>query len=466
MDPRPQTYIADAAALDRCAAVVAQSPRVGLDTESNGFHAYFEKVCLVQLSTEHEDFAIDPLAVGLGALAPLLSDPAREVILHAAEFDVLTLRRDYGLRLGRIFDTHAAAKVLGIVRVGLGNLLEDQLAVKLTEDEQRSDWGKRPLSPSQISYAFADVRYLLTLRDHLGARLDEQGRGPEANAEFERVRMKEPRPRVFDPEGWQRMKVARTLDGKGRSVLRALYLLRDARARELDRPAFKVLSDLFMAEVARRHPKTEEALLAIPGASAQQLRKLAPQLLAAVADGLASPPPGKPAAQPRRGPPWKRNGGQDPVLEARYEALRAWRKQRADARKVEVQVIAPNAVLLNIAKAEPGTRDALAKVEGMDAFRVEQYGDELVAVLAHHAARASAPAARQVDPRESPRREESAEPLDAGEPSGEAEGDREASAGEAPLEAIGSLAPASIALHEAPPPPAEHKVAVQGKLFE
>ena len=462
MEPRPQTYVADAGALDRCAAVVAASPRVGLDTESNGFHAYIEKVCLVQLSTEQEDFAVDPLAVGLGPLAPLLSDPAREVILHAAEFDVLTLRRDYGLRLGRIFDTHAAAKVLGIVRVGLGNLLEDQLGVKLTEDEQRSDWGKRPLSPSQISYAFADVRYLLVLRDHLGAALEVQGRGPEATAEFERVRVKEPRPRVFDLEGWQRMKVARTLDGKGRSVLRALFLLRDARARELDRPPFKVLSDLFMAEVARRHPKTEEALLAIPGASAQQLRKLAPQLLAAVAEGLAAPPPAKPDAQPRRGPPWKRNGGQDPVLEARYEALRAWRKQRAEARKVEVQVIAPNAVLLHIAKAEPRTRDELARVEGMDPFRVEQYGDELVAVLAHHAARVAAPAARQADPCESPPRAVDA----GGEPQSSDDAGSETDAGDGPSAAGADPAPPSSSGREAPPAPPERRPPVQGKLFD
>ena len=381
MADRPQTLVADAAALERCAQAIARAPRVGLDTESNGFHAYFERVCLVQLATDGEDFVVDPLALPPGPLLPLLADPAREVVLHAAEFDVVSLRRDHGLRIGRIFDTHAAAKVLGLPRVGLGDLVADQLGIRLSEDEQRSDWGRRPLSPAQLAYAFADVRHLLPLRERLGEQLRAGGREAEAWAEFERLRMKEARPRAFDPEGWQKMKAARTLEGKGRAVLRALYLLRDLRARELDRPPFKVLSDLFLAEVARRLPATEEALLAIPGVSPQHLRKVAAQVLAAVAEGQIAPEPDRPRAPARGRPPWKRNDGQDPALEGRYQLLRAWRKRRAEERKVEVQVIVPNAVLLAIAKAEPRTRDELARVEGMDAFRFEQYGDEVLAAL-------------------------------------------------------------------------------------
>jgi ribonuclease D len=68
-------------------------------------------------------------------------------------------------------------------------------------------------------------------------------------------------------------------------------------------------------------------------------------------------------------------------VEERYERLRAWRKGRAQARKVEVQVIAPNAVLWAIARTDPRDPAALAQVEGMDAFRVEQYGAEILALL-------------------------------------------------------------------------------------
>jgi ribonuclease D len=378
---RRQQLVSTADQLAACVEEAAQEPVLALDTESNGFHAYFEKVCLLQLATPSADYAIDTLALPLDPLLPLLKDPQREIVLHAAEYDVLCMKRAYGLTFGHIFDTHAAAKTLGIEKVGLHNLLESSLGVKLTIDEQRSDWGKRPLSKEQLAYAFADVQYLLPMREKLHADLIAQGLADEAEAEFARLIAKEPRPREFDAEGWQKMKAARTLDGRGRGVLRELYLLRDRRAREIDRPAFKVLSDLFLAEVARRLPKSEDELQRVPGASPTQVKKTGAQVIEAVKRGLAAEPLAKPRpganGRFRKGSP----GAPPPDVEERYERLRTWRKGRAETRKVEVQVIAPNAVLWQLARENPQSSDALAKVEGMDPFRLQQYGAEILAVL-------------------------------------------------------------------------------------
>jgi ribonuclease D len=379
---RRQLFVDTPDQLAACADDVSRSSRIGLDTESNGFHAYFEKVCLLQIATPGADWALDTLALPLSVLLPLLADPARECILHAAEYDVLCMKRDYGLSFGRIFDTHAAAKTLGLAKVGLHDLLAEQLGVELAVDEQRSDWGRRPLSPEQLQYAFADVRYLLPLREKLGEQVDSRGLRGEAEAEFARLIAKEPRPREFDPEGWQRMKAARALDGRGRAVLRELYLLRDHRAREMNKPAFKVLSDLFLAETARRLPKTEQELLRVPGTSPGTLRKIAAEVLAAVRGGMAA----QPLARPRPGGNGQRGrkGGPQapsPEVEDRYERLRAWRRTRAEARKVEVQVIAPNAVLWAIARANPADLGELARVEGMDPFRVDQYGSSILDAL-------------------------------------------------------------------------------------
>lgn len=379
---RARHFVADQASLERLCAAIAADAVIGLDTESNGFFAYTERLCLLQVATTGADWVVDPLALDLKPLVPLLADPAREVILHAAEFDVTTLRRELGLVFGRIFDTHAAAKVLGIVRVGLGNLVEDTLGIKLTEDEQRSDWGRRPLTPTQISYAYADVRYLLPLRAHLLEKLSAQARLREAEAEFERLRHKEARPKVFDPDGWMKLKSARSLDGKGRGILKELFALREARAQELDRPPFKVLSELFLAEVAVRKPADLAALEKVPGASARQLEKLGPQLLAAVQAGLAGEPLALPRLPKGSDARFGKHGRPPPEVEERYELLRTWRKQKAEARKVEVQVIAPNSVLMALAKAAPRTLEELAHIEGMDAFRREEHGQELIALFA------------------------------------------------------------------------------------
>ena len=398
---RPQHLVADQESLEKLTEAVRAEQQIALDTESNGFHAYFEKVCLVQVATSGADWALDTLAVDLKSLVPLLADPLREVVLHAAEYDVLCLKRDYGLTFGRIFDTHAAAKALGIERVGLGNLLADQLDVHLTIDEQRSDWGKRPLSKEQIEYAFADVQHLIALRDKLALQLKARGLEAEAQAEFARLVQKVPREREFDTEGWQRMKAARALDGRGRSVLRALYLLRDARAREINRPAFKVLSDLFLAEVARRLPQTEEELARIPGASPNAVKRVGAAVLEGVKAGLTSGPLPKPPAGALPNGRWRKGGpgAPPPEVEERYEKLRAWRKVRAEARKVEVQVIAPNAVLMAVAKSAPADAAGLAQVAGMDSFRLEQYGGEMLAALA---APSAAPAAQTAEPEQKP----------------------------------------------------------------
>ncbi len=380
---RGRQLITDGAQLAQLVETVQKEERIGLDTESNGFHAYFEKVCLVQVATAGVDWVVDLIAVDLKPLVPLLADPSREIILHAAEYDVLCMKRDYGLLFGRIFDTHAAAKVLGIERVGLHNLLEDELGIKATIDEQKSDWGKRPLSPQQIEYAFADVQFLLPLRDRIAGKLAERGLEREAQAEFARLVAKEPRVREFDPEAWQRMKAARTLDGRGRAVLRELFLLRDRRAREVNRPPFKVLSDLFLSEVARRLPKTEEELARVPGVSAGSLKRVVEGVLEAVKNGLAAEPLAKPKTAGAPNGRWRKGGpgAPPPEVEERFERLRAWRKARAEARKVEVQVIAPNAVLMAVARIAPDSLPALGAVEGMDPFRIEQYGAEILEVL-------------------------------------------------------------------------------------
>ena len=71
-------------------------PVVAVDTESNSLYAYHERVCLIQFSIPGEDYLLDPLAIDdLSPLGDLFADPKIEKIFHAAEYDVMVLRRDY-----------------------------------------------------------------------------------------------------------------------------------------------------------------------------------------------------------------------------------------------------------------------------------------------------------------------------------------------------------------------------------
>ena len=64
-----------------------------------------------------------------------------------------------------------------------------------------------------------------------------------------------------------------------------------------------------------------------------------------------------------------------------FDALRTWRRRRADEDGVPPYVVAPDAALRAIAAARPGTAAALQAVKGMGPKRVEKYGEEMLAVL-------------------------------------------------------------------------------------
>ena len=274
--------VADARTFDELLGALAAEPAVALDTESNSFHVYRERVCLIQLSTRGGDFVVDPFAVDVRPLGPVLAS-AEAVVLHGADYDVRCLKREYGFALPSLFDTMAAARRLGRAGLGLSALVEEHFGVALSKDFQRSDWGRRPLAAEQVRYAALDTHFLLALFDLLAGELRERGLWEAAKVEFARIAAVEPRPRVFDPEGWRRLKGARDLDAGGRAVLRALWILREERAGALDRPPFKVMPEQAMLEVARRRPKAEQDLLRIPGVTSVVLRRMGDALLAALA---------------------------------------------------------------------------------------------------------------------------------------------------------------------------------------
>jgi ribonuclease D len=282
------SLVADPASLQALADALAAEPVVALDTESNSFHVYRERVCLIQVSTRDRDWVVDPLAVDVQPLGPILT-AAPALVLHGADYDVRCLKREFGFSLPGLFDTMAAARRLGRQGLGLSALVEQHFGFRLSKDFQRSDWGQRPLTAEQVSYAALDTHFLLPLHDLLRGELGQRGLLAEAGQEFARIAAVEPRPKVFDPEGWRRMKAARELDQRGRAILRALWIAREARASALDRPPFKVMPEQAMLEVARRRPATAEAMQGIPGMTPVVLRRMGDAVLEAVraaADGV------------------------------------------------------------------------------------------------------------------------------------------------------------------------------------
>ena len=104
--------------LDLC-STLERCDRIAIDTEADSMHHYPERVCLVQVATPQSTYLLDPLAlVDLSPLGPALSSPRVLKLLHGADYDVRGLNRDWGLTISNLFDTHIAARFLGLERVG------------------------------------------------------------------------------------------------------------------------------------------------------------------------------------------------------------------------------------------------------------------------------------------------------------------------------------------------------------
>ncbi|HLF89308.1 MAG TPA: HRDC domain-containing protein [Anaerolineales bacterium] len=349
---------------------LSAEPLIAVDTESNSLHAYQEQVCLIQFSIPESDFLVDPLSLDdLSPLAPLFADPKHEKIFHAAEYDLICLKRDFDFTFANVFDTMFAARILGRKKVGLGSMLEEEFHVVLDKKYQRANWGQRPLPSYLRVYAQLDTHYLIPLRNHLREQLQRKKRWPLAKEDFTRlcqINGREPTPK----EDWVwRINGARDLTPKEAAVLQELCFWREEMAEKLDRPVFKVMNDHLLVTLAQRLP-LDRAELQRAGMTDRQIHRFGPGVLAAISRGAAAPPL-YPPTHPRP----------DEDFLNRMEALSDWRKHRARSLGVESDVVLPREHVSKIARHNPPDEAALLPLMDDIPWRYEQFRKQILHVL-------------------------------------------------------------------------------------
>lgn len=368
----PFRYIANDSAWAACLRDLQSAPRLAIDLEANSMFAYQERVCLIQISTADVDFIIDPEQhIDMRGLGAIIADPAVEKVFHAAEYDLILMRRNYDWHLTNLFDTMWAARILGYSKMGLANLLEKFYDVHTSKRFQKANWCHRPLSTAELAYAQKDTHYLLSLRDQLAIELESQGYTAEAEEIFlEQSRVRLPT-NGFDPDGFWHMNGTFDLPADQQAALKALYLFRDREAKRRDVPHFKVLNDRTLMELAANMPAKITDLARIHGMSDGQTNRYGRTILDLIAESGHAPAPQPPKRSPRPS---------DSVLN-RYDRLHRWRKARAQARGVESDVIMSRDALWTIAQTGPRTRDELAALDALGPWRLATYGAEILRLL-------------------------------------------------------------------------------------
>ncbi|HET8946216.1 MAG TPA: HRDC domain-containing protein, partial [Candidatus Polarisedimenticolia bacterium] len=283
--------------------------------------------------------------------------------LHAAEQDVLYLRRDFGLEVRPLFDTMIAAQILGKRSVGLAGLLQEYFGVALDKGCQRDDWSRRPLTERQRAYAAEDVLHLIRLQRVLEADLRERGRLAWASEEFEHIARRSWPPRSFDPDDFWGIKGARDLDPGAAAALRELTAMRDERARAADVPPFRIVSDETLLALARRLPKAPADLDGLKGFTPLVRRRIGPLVLDAVARAMAIPDGDRPR------PPKGQGRRRTTAFRVRVERLRAWRRERAAELGLDPGVLFPQSTLDALADRGMAALDGGDPIPGLRRWR-------------------------------------------------------------------------------------------------
>lgn len=356
--------------LRRLADHLQRQPVVGVDTESNSLYAYQEQVCLIQFSTAQADYLVDPLSLDtLAPLSSLFANRQIEKIFHAAEYDLICLHRDFNFEFDNLFDTMWAARVVGREAIGLSSLLEAEFGVKADKRYQRANWGKRPLSDDMLAYARQDTHYLIPLRNRLYRELEESDRLALALEDFQRMETLYERSSLngTPPDCWERINGTRDLNPQQMAILKALCEYRETVARRRDRPVFKVMGDSTLVSIASACPVSLAELESLPNVSARQVQQYGHQLLEAVQEGLNAPPL-DPEPPPRP----------DPDYLTRMDAVRTWRKERAQSIGVESDVVLPRDLMLEVVSRAPKNRQELNDILSEVPYRQRHFGPGLL----------------------------------------------------------------------------------------
>ena len=355
---------------------ISRERRIGFDLESNGFFRYPERICLLQLWAAGRAYLIDPIAIeDMSPLGKILANPSLETVLHSGDHDIRSLDRDWGFRVGNLFDTSIAAAFVGSERLGLASTLQDFLDVTIPKEKsiQRSDWSIRPLSDAALAYAAGDVRYLFGLRDKLSDGLRTLGRTEWVREECNRlseIRYNAPDPdmAVFSVKG------SRDLDGRGLAILKSLLEFRERHALRLGRPHFRVIQDAVLVSLA-----------AEPGSDLREVRGLGMfsrgRLAAGVRDAIKRGRAANPLVRPRppRGPRLSRaertRAGQ------RLDKLKSWRAEHAKRLSLAVGLLWPMVSLQRLASF-PSDLETELQAPEIRRWQREEFEDSLRRLVA------------------------------------------------------------------------------------
>lgn len=312
----------------------------------------------------------------MAPLGRLLSNPKVTKIVHAGDYDIRSLNRDYEIEFNNVFDTSIAASLLGSKRLGLDAILKEFLNVEVSKDKrlQRSDWTNRPLSKEAMAYAANDVRYLGQARDLMISRLKQKGRIEWVTEECQRLALVRFAPR--DPEtAFLYVKGSKDLGGRELALLKELYEFREDDATGKDRPPFKIVSDSVLVAIAREPDADYGEIKGIGRWARSEMRN---RLAEVIKTGKASKPIQRPQSQGNKRPHLTHKERE--TANQRLKELKQWRKSRGEQLQVDPSLLWPTSSLNRLSRL-PKTLSSEYQEGDVRKWQFEEFGEDIRSCL-------------------------------------------------------------------------------------
>lgn len=153
---------------------------IAIDCETMGLKLLRDRLCMLQFSDGVDAHLVNFSQDKYDApnLKKLLSEASRPKIFHFARFDVAAIYHYLGVELSNVYCTKIASKLVRTYTDshGLKDVCAELAGVKISKQQQSSDWGNSKITKEQEIYAAQDVLYLHQVKEKLDMMLQREGR--------------------------------------------------------------------------------------------------------------------------------------------------------------------------------------------------------------------------------------------------------------------------------------------------
>jgi len=371
------SWVHTQAELERVVHALGEARELAVDTETDNFHAFHARLCLIQIATDKDIFLVDALSkqLDLQLLSPIFENLHTTKYFHAAGSD-LSFLLTKKLRVRGLFDTQRAALYLQKPKLGLAWLTEDYLGISLDKTHQRANFAKRPLPDNVLSYAASDVRFLLQLGRLLKADCLHKNLLEEVLLDCLRLEDEATVP-TQPGEGFVFRQAARLSAAQqhlAQSIAHRLHAARLQWAKEKNKPFGQILSNQSLHAIAHAAPTSLDALQKLPGIQ----KNFVTQLGACVLEQIE---------EAKKAPFGALGGGASSSKELekhirkRAEALHKFREKELAAHPLSPSQVLTNALIEQLAQCPPQTPEALLRFPYFGNKRFRHYGPRLLELL-------------------------------------------------------------------------------------